>query len=81
MKCKLALFVCLLLSVFCKYKSNAQTQNFQLPPDTASQKQLSNNNDSILKWKQSRDNNRGNLNGSMNPDYEHGLPAKALGKK
>jgi hypothetical protein len=55
MKCKLALFVCLLLSVFCKYKSNAQTQNFQLPPDTASQKQLSNNNDSILKWKQSRE--------------------------
>jgi hypothetical protein len=64
MKCKLSIFlphcaiqagVCLLLSVFCKYNGNAQMQNFQLPPDTASQKQLSNNNDSILKWKQNRE--------------------------
>jgi len=55
MKYKLSLFVCLLLSAFCKYNGHAQTQNFQLPPDTASQKQLSNNNDSILKWKQSRE--------------------------
>src|SRR6187551_405099 len=55
MKYKLSLYVCLLLSVFCRYNGNAQTQNFQLPPDTVSQKQLSNNNDSILKWKQSRE--------------------------
>jgi len=54
MKYKLSLFVCLLLSAFCKYNGHAQTQNFQLPLDTA-QQHFSNNNDSILKWKQSRE--------------------------
>jgi hypothetical protein len=55
MKCKSRQFVCLLLLIFCKYNGNAQTQNFQLLPDTVSQKQLSQNDDSISKWKQSHE--------------------------
>lgn len=55
MKYKLAKFLCLLLLIFGTYNGHTQTQNFQLPRDTVSQKQLLNNDDSILKWKQSRE--------------------------
>ncbi|MEO7834731.1 MAG: hypothetical protein ABIR50_05385, partial [Ginsengibacter sp.] len=55
MKCKLPVFVCLLLLILFEYNGNAQTQRFQLPPDTTSQKLISKNNDSILKWRQSRE--------------------------
>ncbi|MEO6905903.1 MAG: hypothetical protein ABI148_06050 [Ginsengibacter sp.] len=48
-------FVYLLLLILFEYNGNAQTQSFQLPPDTTSQKLISKNNDSILKWRQSRE--------------------------
>jgi hypothetical protein len=54
MKCKVKVFVCLLLFNFQIYNGNGQTQLFPAGGDTISQKDLS-DNDTILKWKQSRE--------------------------